>query len=275
VKLVHLLKYSKIKTGFILPDCIKFDPVFTALCGVTKIVDVSVALVKVSESSVNTTAISSLQDQYLIVSSDAGKAAVKEQLSVEMSIAKPLLDIERKADSLRLDSLINELNTINCTSIIVNKYKDILKIYINFIKQGTVQHIDKAALEAFATDCSDLNGEAIHLARAMANTYNRTYYDEYDGCIDSAEPRVTLTQKEFDIWLAPNPTNGKLSISCSVELSGILNIYNSSGQKVLSQKLSRSFGNEIDISNEVPGLYLLQVVLDKGAKKEFKIVLSK
>ena len=150
VNLVHLLKYAKSKQGFALPNCIKFDPVFTSLCGVTKIVDISVALAKVSKSNINTTALQSLQVQYNNERNDEGKKAIKNQMTTEMNIIKPLLDSERNADSLRLDSLKTELNTINCTSIIINKWKEILKIYINFIKQGKVQQSDRAALESYS-----------------------------------------------------------------------------------------------------------------------------
>ncbi len=275
VKLVHLLKYSKTKAGFTLPNCIKFDPEFQTLCGITKIVDVSVALAKVSESNVNDGNVKALQAQYQNETSDKGKAAVKEQMSLEMITIKPQLDSERNADSLRLDSLKNELNTINCTSIIVNKWKEILKIYINFIKQGKVANSDKAALEAYATDCSDLNGEAIHLARAMANTYNRTYYDIYDGCLESAEPRVTLKLKDVDVSVAPNPTNGIVNMTFSSEFTGSINVFNSSGQKVHAKFIDKINLATIDLSNEVGGLYFLKTTSSSGDTKEFKVILIK
>ncbi|MFN8320442.1 MAG: M43 family zinc metalloprotease [Saprospiraceae bacterium] len=275
VKLVHLLKYSKTKAGFTLPNCIKFDPVFQTLCGITKIVDVSVALAKVSESNLNDGNVKALQAQYQNETSDAGKAAIKEQMSIEINSIKPLLDIERNADSLRLDSLKNELNTINCTSVIVNKWKEILKIYINFIKQGKVANSDKAALEAYATDCSDLNGEAIHLARAMANTYNRIYYDVYDGCLESAEPRVTLKLKDVDVSVAPNPANGIVNMTFSSEFTGSIDVFNSSGQKVHAKFIDKINLATIDLSNEVGGLYFLKTTSSSGDTKEFKVILIK
>lgn len=245
------------------------------MCGITKIVDVSVALAKVSESNVNDGNLKALQAQYLNETNDEGKAAVKEQMSIEMNSIKPLLDSERNADSLRLDSLKNELNTINCTSIIVHKWKEILKIYINFIKQGNVANSDKAALEAYAIDCSDLNGEAIHLARAMANTYNRTYYDLYDGCIESTEPRVTLKLNDVEISVAPNPTNGIVNMTFSSEFTGSIDVFNSSGQKVHTVFIDKINLATIELSNEVGGLYFLKTTSSSGATKEFKVILIK
>ncbi len=276
VKLVHLLKYAKTKPGFVLPNCIKFDPVFQTLCGTTKIVDISVELANLSKSSINTSYLQELQDQYKNESNDAGKAAIKDQMSQEMAFIKPQFDNERNVDSLRLDSLKDELNTINCTSIIVNKWKEILKLYINFIKQGQVQNGDKAALESYSADCSDLYGEAIHLARAMANTYNRTYYDVNDGCLESAEPRLTFPLNlDFNVSLAPNPTNGKVIITFSKEYSGTVNVFNTSGQQLLSQRVNKSSFHDLDISNGISGMYLVQVISDQGISKEFKIILVK
>lgn len=275
VKLVHLLKYAKTKSGFVLPNCIKFDPVFQTLCGITKIVDVSVALAKVSMSSINTTNFQSLQDQYKSESSDAGKAAIKDQMSQEMTLIKPQFDNERNADSLRLDSLKNELNTINCTSIIVNKWKEILKIYINFIKQGQVQSSDRSALESYSSDCSDLYGEAIHLARAMANTYNRTYYDVNDGCLDVSTPRYTISNEDVHASISPNPTTGLINIDFSGEYSGIVNVIDLSGRIVHRLNLDRAYSSNIDLSQSQAGIYFVKLTSEAGKTEEFKIILIK
>jgi hypothetical protein len=109
------------------------------------------------------------------------------------------------ASNIRLDSIKTELNTINCTSVIVTKWKEILKLYVNFLKNGKVATGDKSALESYSTDCSDLNGEAIHLARAMANTYNRTYYDVNDGYMLSASDERAM--REYILHYCPKLKN--------------------------------------------------------------------
>ena len=275
VKLIHLLKYSKTKAGFILPNCLKLDPVFQSLCGITMIVDVSVALTKIRKNSTSSSGLQSLQTQYKNETNDEGRTYIKNNMTKEMASLLPQHEYERFADSLRLDSLKTKINSINCTSIIVSKWKEILKIYINFIKQGKVQNADKSGLESYATDCSDLNGEAIHLARSMANTYNRTYYDVYDGCMQEAEPRLTSPQNNEEITVSPNPTTGKLNINYSEKFNGSINLYNLSGQKILSQLVIGNNINNIDISNEQTGLYFMQIVSENGINHEFKIILIK
>lgn len=275
VKLVHLLKYSKTKAGFLLPNCVKQDPVFTALCGVTQIVDVSVALAKLSENSTNSNAIQFLQTQYKAETSNAGKTAISRQIAQLMVGLGAQYDSDRFADSLKLDSLSTKLNTINCTSTIVNKWKEILKIYINFIKNGSVAQADKSALESYSTDCSDLNGEAIHLARAMVNTYNKSYYDIYDGCLHESTPRHTLPSDEVIVAISPNPTSGKIGFTFGKEFSGVVSIWNLNGQKLWDNKISSSITAEADISNEPAGLYLVKVQSDQGVSKDLKIIMIK
>lgn len=275
VKLVHLLKYSKMKSGFNLPNCIKNDVVFQSLCGVSKIVDVSVALAKISESPVNSSTIMALQEQYIGESSDAGKKAAIEQMSTEISSIQSMYEYDRNADSLRLDSLKTELNSINCSSIIINKWKEILKIYINFIRQGIVQGNDRSALESYSTDCADVYGEAIHLARAMANTYNRTYYDVYDGCIDTAVPRTNIQTRAVDVTVSPNPTNGRIVVAFSSAFTGTLTIYDCSGHKVKSLSLENRSSIDIDLADEHAGMYVIRATSQDGVSKECKVVLIK
>jgi hypothetical protein len=276
IKLVHLLKYAKTRQGFTLPNCIKFDPVFQSLCGVTKIVDISVALTKLSGSNINVAQMKALQTQYSNENSDAGKKAIKNQMSTEMAVLKPQYDVERNADSIRLDSIKTELNTINCTSIIVNKWKEILKIYVNFVKQGTVANTDKAALESYSTNCSDLYGEAIHLARAMANTYNRIYYDVNDGCLEEqSTPRQTTPVEEISVNVSPNPTSGLVNVSFSSGYSGTISVFDISGRLIHTLDVNKAYGSTIDLSDKQAGLYFFQVTSDSGNTKEFKIILIK
>ena len=178
-----MLKYSKIKPGFILPNCIKLDSVFQSLCGLTKIVDVSIAISKIGENSINYSSIDTLYSQYIEENSLLGKQIIKDQIAIEVSNIMPLVDSENSLDSIRIDSLKNELYVINCSSIIVNKWKDILNIYLNFLKDGRVSDNDKNLVEQHSTECSDIYGDVIHLARAIANSYNKIYYDVYDGCL--------------------------------------------------------------------------------------------
>jgi len=94
---------------------------------------------------------------------------------------------------------------------ISGKWADIYKDYIDFVQTGKVAEENKTVLEQYSRQCSDLYGDAIHLARAMVNSYNDTYYDVYDGCIDNPlEPRVDKGST-FNAIIKPNPTTGEFN----------------------------------------------------------------
>lgn len=274
VKLLHLLKYSKTKHNFTLPNCIKFDPTFQALCGVTKLVDISVALSKIGEHNINTSYVQALQTHYNNETTDERKSAVRNQMAIEMVSLIPQFINEALNDSIRLDSLKNELNTINCTSVIVNMWKEILKIYVTFIRKGKVDENDKAALESYSSDCSDLYGEAIHLARAMANTYTNNYYETYDGCLQQSEPRLT-SKEQSNVSISPNPTLGIVSISLPSNFEGKLLVYDMKGRLVQSNENIKTNLKALDISNENAGIYIFRVVATDGTSSEQKVILIK
>ncbi len=275
VKLVHLLKYSKTKQGFSLPNCIKLDSVFQSICGLTKIVDVSIALSQVSENNISTSVVDTLYNQYINESNITGRLALRNQIESELNVMMPLYDNEIISDSLRLDSLKNELDFIDCSSIFVNKWKDILKIYINFIRQGKVVDNDKNLLEQFGVDCSDIYGDFIHLARKIANTYNKVYYDVNDGCIQDNEERKVKTQDNINSSITPNPSNGIFTVNFTNEVVGSVSVYDMNGQKFDNFQINSSNFVTINLNDRPAGIYFIKIETNTGYIKEFKLVLIK
>lgn len=275
IKLYHLLKYSKTMTGFNLPNCIKLDPVFQTLCGLTKLVDVSVALDKIGKTNTNTSTLTSLQSLYIQEPTEAGRTAIKNQIATEVQALAPTINAEQNQDSVRLDSIETELNTINCTQIIITKWKEILKLYVKFLRKGEVSQNDRTALLSYSVDCSDLYGDPIHLARAMANTFDDTYFDAYDGCLNEGGPR---SRKETDqsemINIYPNPTSGKVYLRLPLRYNGEAYVYNVDGRLMSAAKIVDSNINEIDLS-EFSGMYYVQLRSIDGDMVSKKIIVLK
>ena len=275
VKLAHLLKYSKIKPGFILPNCIKLDSVFQSLCGLTKIVDVSIAISKIGENSINYSSIDTLYSQYIEENSLLGKQIIKDQIAIEVSNIMPLVDSENSLDSIRIDSLKNELYVINCSSIIVNKWKDILNIYLNFLKDGRVSDNDKNLVEQHSTECSDIYGDVIHLARAIANSYNKIYYDVYDGCLLDIESKKAPISKKYDLKLSPNPSNGVCSLDFSAQVTGTIFISDINGKILEYLTIDSTKSIYLNLSNRPDGIYFIKILTDTGLIENIKFILLK
>lgn len=275
IKLYHLLKYYKTKNGFNLPNCIKLDPVLQTYCGLTKLVDVSIAIDKIGKVSANTSNLTILQSQYIQEQTEASRAALKYQIATEVLALAPTIASGQNQDSLRLDSIETELNTINCTQIIVTKWKEILKLYVKFLRQGEVAQNDRSALLVYSAECSDMYGDAIHLARAMANTFDDTYFDTYDGCLQDGGPRTRKETVQLEVVnIYPNPTSGKIYFQLSKHYNGQAEVYNLDGKRLKSLIITDSNINEIDVS-DLRGLLNLQLRSIDGSIVSKKIIVLK
>jgi len=275
VKLYHLLKYAKTKSGFVLPDCVKLDPLFQSVCGITKLMDVAVALHKMGTSPVNASNLNTLQVQYGLQTTDAGRASVKNQIQTELALIVPILDTKAAADTIKLDSLTTELNTISCTSVIVSKWKDIFKLYVKFLKTGEVAVADRPTLVAYSSECSDIYGDAIHMARAMANTYDNTYFDAYDVCITPTTPRsIKTSEVATAISVHPNPTSGILYLNLPDNYTGHVAVRDIDGKVVYEKDINAGNLTNIDLTM-YSGVYFVVFTSETGDQSVHKVILIK
>lgn len=274
INVFHLLKYANVKQGFTLPNCILLDPDFQNLCGLAKMADINLALSEISKNDINTTALSSLQKDYGEQSDDEGRASIKVQMQNEMVTLLPQYESEAEADSVSLDSIDQEIDQINCEDIIITKWKEIWKLYIKYLK-GTLDNNDKGELENHSSDCADLYGDAIHLARALVNSYSDTDYDVNDDCIDEGEPRLGKTKKNSDFFVAPNPTSGIVYLTLPPDFLGEINVTDINGRTILKSFVSNVGNYTIDLKNETAGLYFVKISSVDGLNKIFKIIMIK
>ena len=275
VKLFHLMKYAKTKKGFVIPNCIKLDPAFQILCGLTKLVDVSMALDKTASTELNLNHISSLQLEYDAQSNDDVKRGLKNQLMSELFTLKQDIVEEFAKDSSRLDSIYNELNMINCASVIVNKWKEIYKLYIKYLNSGFVESNDRNALLTYSADCSDIYGDAIHLARALANTFDDFNFDEHDGCGFMPIPRGSkVFEAAFDITVYPNPSSGIVNINLPQNFNGWATVTDVNGNEIVNDRISMGNLNSIDLSKN-SGVYFIQFSSDSGQHTVRKVIIIK
>ena len=68
---------------------------------------------------------------------------------------------------------------------------------------------------------------------------------------------TAITQSIDGLTIYPNPVNnGKVFISTTLNLTKEINIYDVLGKNIISQTL---FGEELNISNLSPGVYILRI----------------
>jgi len=271
VKLYHLLRLEKVKSGYVLPKCIKQDSTLLSLCGLLELVELKTSLDNIVKTDVNTSKLSVSQANYESAGSGS-KQQTKESLKTEMEAVRQILTAEIIKDSLSLDSLRSEIDLINCTDSLLVKWKDILKAYVNYVQDGEVDQADRYAIASESRSCSDKYGDAIHLARALANTYNTTHFDIFDDCISKGTSPRSSRSVESDISAYPNPSTGRLNIEFSTSYTGTLSIVDLTGKILLSQDIVDLKQTTLRLDGAA-GVYYLHCKSDKGIESIQKILL--
>ena len=269
INLFHLLSYAKSNPNFIIPNCVKLDPVFTALCGMTKLVELTTTINDIGKVTSGT--LNYVQAQFVQNQNTINKVMLQSQLDSWLLNA-PLIKSNLTQDSIKLDSLENELNNINCIDTIVVKWKEIWKQYIKFLKHGEVAYTDKPVILSLSSDCADIYGDAIYLVRALANTFDATYFDAFDGCLTQSSPRSkSATDQTNDINISPNPTNGLVKVQLPGDYNGQAFLFNMDGKMVKSYIIHDGDVISIDLSDLI-GVYFIQFISDHGNVQSKKII---
>lgn len=188
----------------------------------------------------------------------------------------PAIDLRNTKDSIKLDSIKTQINAINCIDTLITKWKSVLSLYVKFIKDGEIsQKADKEVLIALSMDCADIYGDAIYLARAMANTFTDTYFDIYDDCHSQCGPRTKKNNGIAEqIEIFPNPTSGIVTIMLPPHYEGQAVVYNTNGQQLRSINITDSDVKEIDLSG-ISGVFYVQFRSQEGDVMTKKIIVIK
>jgi len=207
VKLMHLIRFYDAQKSLNLPECISLDSVFINLCGLHTITDVIKRLslngrIKPNNSilSKQISNMSRLQNEYLTALSANDKQGKLNEIKDNYTQVRQSLNQEFVTKKSELNNIKDELSNINCNEQILQVMKDVWIKYIGELEEDIYKpngRISDAQLEVYSRLCSDDYGDAIHLARSILSSQNRSiYYDEYDGCNDLvySSPRSTVVE---------------------------------------------------------------------------------
>ena len=165
-----------------------------------------------------------------------------------------------------IQSIINNLPSRNNTGYYADAYEQAL----NLIGDNP---IDVQKLNSLASMCPIEAGEAVYLARQILKTLNNNnLYDDIAACDrpDSA-PRASSNENTGQVVNSyPNPTSGVIHFDTkenivAVSVSGATNSF-------VKVELK---DNYIDISNYLPGMYVVKIEMQSGDIIFEKIVLVK
>jgi len=119
-------------------------------------------------------------------------------------------------------------------------------------------------------------GDAIYLARMMANTFDDINYEQYDNCISApALPQIRAVRDIMaDIDILPNPSSGLVQVTFSEPFDGFCRVLDMTGKVMLTKSFASSVKLQLDLS-DFGGINFIQISSKSGISKTFKVVVLK
>lgn len=282
VNMMHLLLYEHARKDYSLPPYIAEDPVWSGLTEWQELASAINSLSDISklsgQSQLTQTDLDNLrllQTAYAEAEDEGTRKLIYDQLNVLMSDLKPAFDAERLLDSIAINQLKFRFENLKGKNDqMVGKWADIYSMYIDFLQTGEVVEENKTQLLTYSMLCADKYGDAIHLARVLANTFDNTYFDVYDDCPEEKIWPRTGKPGTINAMVNPNPTSGEFSIHFETVVSGSVEVFDISGKSIYSDRLKDAIDYRLKL-NVKNGIYLVSVISDSGEIFDEKIVVSK
>lgn len=280
LNMMHLLTYDYAREDYLLPRYITEDPIWLQLSDWTELAEAIDSLSYISKMSGHTAlnqndmnSLSMLQKAYAEAEDEATRELIYTQLSELILRLSPAFDQERLIDSIEMDRLKNQFRSLyGRTDQMVSRWADIYSMYIDFLQKGEVDESNKATLLAYSRECADKYGEAIHLARSMANTFDKTYFDVFDDCPEEIRPRAA--SNTLNAIVQPNPTKGELNIVMENPFTGTIELFDITGKLVYSNRCDNIFEKTI-LLNLNEGVFMMKITSVDGESDIEKVIVTK
>ncbi|HRO09303.1 MAG TPA: M4 family metallopeptidase [Saprospiraceae bacterium] len=278
INVFHLLYRAQKDTVFRLPDCIRLDTVLTRLCGVSKAAEVFAALTRLDHSGSRSDTLRQYARQYVETSDASSKTTIRANMAdVYRRHKTSILPSHLHQDSLRLDSLYTVIDEVACDSLIFQKWKAILKLYIQYKVRDSVRTEDRSEVLAYSRHCADRYGDAVYLARVMVATFSSEDFHLYDDCmVPLPVERIGGSVGDIlqDVQVAPNPTDGYIRVDFSHPFTGKLFISDMTGKVYLTKTYHHVRNIELDLSTHA-GMQFIQLLTDRGETRVYKVIVIK
>ena len=152
------------------------------------------------------------------------------------------------------------------------KNKTIIGIFLNCLLLTTSLNATILQSNNHKNPGSDNKGDAIHLARSMANTFDKTYFDVFDDCPEEIRPRAA--SNTLNAIVQPNPTKGELNIVLENPFTGTIEMFDITGKLVYSDRCENIFEKTIHLNlNE--GVFMMKITSIDGESDIEKVIVTK
>ena len=157
--------------------------------------------------------------------------------------------------------------------------KDVNRIYLQHIANDTIafDNTQYQALLNIAQLCPDEGGRAVGFARALLLKNTSLEFDDESLCSSrslSNNPKVAQRTNTQQLLLIPNPANNFTRVIWDKEkVAQHILVYRTDGVEILSKSITdKQASYDLDISNWLPGMYIIQVQLIDGTKEVGRLI---
>jgi hypothetical protein len=269
INLMHFLKFAKTNSKTI-SNCITQDSLYNELCGIEELVDVRMELEEVSKSDLDIADYNDLRNEFETAAAGVVQDSISTLMKSELELIMTEWTQEKAVKQQKLDSLQTELGNILCPDTLIQVWTEVYEYYIRYMQDDSIAVDDRQEILELSELCSDRYGDAIHLARAMANTFSDEYFDVYDDCMD-LEIRERVVESNSGVKIYPNPSSGVFNVELPEGFIGQLTVTDVVGKVVHSQRINKQFDSILNLQ-DYPGVLFVQIADNEGYSSTHKII---
>lgn len=254
INMIHLYQYFIMnKSVSEWPACLSFKWIHNELCGIKELVLAQQTFTD-AVYHYNSSALHSYIDTY----EDDTESTTLNQLhnQHQLSIDNNLLEAE------------NELINIVCTNELITTWKDVMILFIKYIKEGHFDGSDINTLQQTAQLCPTEYGDAVNWAEAIYTHLTEQEIQNVASC--NQEQNLILQIPNNKVLVSPNPSTRLFTIDIPYAYSSMAySITDNVGRLITRGKDKLT----INLENQKAGIYFLHIVIDGEQEISEKIIL--
>lgn len=222
-------------------------------------------------------------DSLTFANYEAQMTAVKIQLEATHAQLSQIAEQIETARDLKIDDALALNALLEEGAVYQYNKKAVTDIYLRTLAKGNtdLNALDWANIDLIAHQCPYAGGKAVYEARALYAMYSDEVYDDIALCNNvgiaarTIKPRDNIdTQKEDNIRIYPNPTNGKLFVAIDDTQKGSTIDFIDVLGKTIHTSLLNNATNNLDL--DLPtGVYFIRIQNNNNVIYSNKLVIVK
>lgn len=274
ISLFRMYNDSTITEELVVPDCMKIYLDTTSLCGIKMLLTMDSLIDSTLGSDTlrfqiqvqsTLTYLTLMQWRNYVPNGEEGGQMQKDSLRQvyirHLTALRTLVQTVRN-DSDRIWTEIDSIQILSC----LDSISMIEMMAIKYMARDSLTEEDRSVIDGYARRCAQKYGRGIHVMRAIAASFSKEDYRQYDYDCDEPREDRPLEQRargqSRTLSVVPNPSYGQLTVTIPDHaLASSLSITDLVGTSYYE---TSELSSSIQINLDESGIYLAQVKYKDG-----------